>query len=92
MIDKIESKAKLLMTNFSIATFLLTTTFSGVCLQGIISIVYQATGWKMPTWLGWTLIGVASVSVVIGLISTVGGVAIAPALAKSILAADSVSL
>ena len=81
-----------LKNNLYIAFFMLFTGFSCVSTIGVISIIYQATGWKMPKWLGWTLVGAASVSVVIGLISTYGGVTIAPAVAKAVLAADSVSL
>lgn len=57
----------------------------------IIAIVYEATGWKMPTWLAWTLIGAGGVSLIISAIATFG-VTIPKAVAYAILAADSVSL
>ena len=57
----------------------------------IIAIVYEATGWTMPKWLAWTLIGVGGVSVIISAIATFG-VTIPKAVAYAILAADSVSL
>lgn len=65
---------------------------SGATSFGIIGIVYQATGWKMPSWFAWSLLGMASVSLIIGGLSTVGGVTVSAAVAKAILAADSVSL
>jgi len=57
----------------------------------IIAIVYQATGWTMPTWLAWVLIGAAGVSVIISAIATFG-VTIPAGVAYAILGADSVSL
>ncbi|MBS4534510.1 hypothetical protein GOQ29_02655 [Clostridium sp. D2Q-14] len=59
---------------------------------GVTSIVYQATGWRMPTWLAWAIIGAGTVSVVVGLLATYGGVTVAPGVVKALLAADSVSL
>lgn len=59
---------------------------------GVISIVYQATGWRMPRWLAWAIIGAGSVSVIAALLSTYGGVTLAPGIVKALLAADTVSL
>lgn len=87
------SNINIYASRFKLALYMLCASFVLLTPSlGVISIVYQATGWKMPTWLGWVLVGAGSVSVVIGLLSTYGGIAVAPAVAKAILAADSVSL
>lgn len=65
---------------------------SSVGSFGVISIVYQATGWRMPNWLAWAIIGAGTVSVIAGLLAFYGGVTVAPGIVKALLAADSVSL
>jgi len=51
------------------AVMLVMSAFSGM---GIISIVYKATGWKMPSWLAWVLVGIGAAGAVISLIASFG--------------------
>jgi len=40
--------------------------------MGIIYAVQVATGWKMPTWLAWVLVGCVVAAAVVGIIASCG--------------------
>lgn len=79
------------MKNKIMLSFASAMTVAVVGYGNITKIVYQATGWTMPTWLAWTLIGIGSVSLIISAIATCG-VTIPAAVGYAVLGASSVAL
>lgn len=56
----------------------------------IIKIVYQLTGWKMPRWLAWIILGLSTAAAIVGLLATFG-ITIPAIIAQALKAATSAS-